>query len=388
MRMGTWLRLLACNHFQVRPLRVPLAAIITLCSGLNSCLGAMNDLIYGRRVERTRIEHPPIFIFGHWRSGTTYLHNLLSQDDRFAAPTVYECHAVNHALLTQRVLPIVLKPFVPSRRPMDAVAFGLARPQEDEFALVNMGIPSPYLRTAFPNRPAPFLEYLDFVGVPEKDLRRWKDAMLHFARLVTFNRQKQLVFKSPPHTGRIRVLLEIFPGAKFVHLVRDPYTMFASTLHLWQAMERVEGLQLNKGDGLREYVFQSLERMYRAFERQRHLIDPGHICDVHYEDLLSDPIGQVQIIYEKLGLGDFEQVRPKLEGYVASQRDFMTNQHQLDEPTRAEIARRWATYFVKYGYPAEQGGLEAATKVDCCSEKAETSVGRRLQGDQYTIGMK
>jgi omega-hydroxy-beta-dihydromenaquinone-9 sulfotransferase len=388
MRMGAWVRLLARNRFQVHPLRIPMAAIITLCSGLNSLLGGVDRLIYGRRVDRTQIERPPLFILGHWRCGTTFLHELLSEDDRFASPTGYECIAVNHVLLTQRWLPVLLQPVVPSRRPMDAVALGAARPQEDEFALVNMGIPSPYLRTAFPNRPPQFMEYLDFVGVPEKDLQRWKNAMLHFARLVTFNRQRQLVFKSPPHTGRIKVLLEIFPGAKFVHLVRDPYTMFASTLHLWQAMERVEGFQLSKGAGLREYVFQSLERMYRAFENQRHLIAPGHICDVHYEDLVSDPIGQVQTVYEKLALGDFEQVRPHLEGYVTSHKDFMTNRHQLDEPTRSEIARRWATYFENYGYPAKQGGLEPATKVDCYTKEAESPVGRCLQGEQYAIVMK
>jgi hypothetical protein len=358
MGTGTWLRLLARNRFQIHPLRIPMAAIVTLFSVGNSMLGTMQRLAYGRRVDHTRIEHPPLFILGHWRCGTTYLHDLLSLDDRFAAPTAYECHAVNHALLTQRVLPVVLRPFAPSRRPMDAVTFDFGRPQEDEFALMAMGIPSPYLRAAFPNKPAQFMEYLDFVGVPDEDLQRWKDALLRFARLVTFNRRKQLVLKSPPHTGRVRVLLEIFPGAKFIHLVRDPYSMFASTLRLWQAMDETEGLQLSKGTGLREYVFQSLERMYRAFEGQRHLIDPGHICDVHYEDLVADPVGQVKTIYEKLALADFDRVRPRLKKYVESQKGFKTNRHHLDEPTRAEISRRWAAYFANYGYAVKQTGTD------------------------------
>ena len=33
---------------------------------------------------------------------------------------------------------------------------------------------------------------------------------------------KRIVLKSPAHTARVRVLLELFPKARFVHIIRDP----------------------------------------------------------------------------------------------------------------------------------------------------------------------
>ena len=52
---------------------------------------------------------------------------------------------------------------------MDNMLAGWDRPQEDEFALCNMGVPSPYLTFVFPNHPPQYPEYLDLEGVPAKD---------------------------------------------------------------------------------------------------------------------------------------------------------------------------------------------------------------------------
>ena len=63
------------------------------CAVVNSVLSFLQTLIYGRAVARTELNRAPIFILGHWRSGTTYLHELLVLDERFAFPTTYECFA-------------------------------------------------------------------------------------------------------------------------------------------------------------------------------------------------------------------------------------------------------------------------------------------------------
>ena len=99
------------------------------------------------------------------------------------------------------------------------------------------------------------------------------------------------MLKSPPHTSRLRVLLEMFPKAKFVHIVRDPYMLFPSTIHLWKRLYCDQGLQKPNFNGLEEHIFNTLTRMYNAFERDRHLIGPGQFCEVRYENLIADPVG-------------------------------------------------------------------------------------------------
>ena len=125
---------------------------------------------------------------------------------------------------------------MPSRRPMDNMAAGWARPQEDEFALCMMGQPSPYLTIAFPNRPPQFSEYLDLQNLPPRAVARWQRAYLGFLRRLTFKDPRRLILKSPPHTCRIKLLLELFPDARFVHIVRDPYVVFPSTVNLWKSL--------------------------------------------------------------------------------------------------------------------------------------------------------
>ena len=97
---------------------------------------------------------------------------------------------------------------------------------------------------------------------------------------TTGGEQKQLVLKSPPHTGRIRLLAEMFPGAKFIHVVRDPRALFASTVRLWEALDFANGFQIPRERNLEELIFTSFERMYDGFESQRsHLeSDAGFIC--------------------------------------------------------------------------------------------------------------
>lgn len=349
MRLHHFFALLWRNRFRVHPLRWSMVFTITWCAVFNSLLYRFQQLIYGRKIAKTKIEHPPIFIIGHWRSGTTFMHELLVCDDHFAYPTTYECFTPFHFLVSSWYWPKVTAWMMPKQRPQDNMAMGYDRPQEDEFALVAMGAPTPYARMAFPNHPPPYLEFFNMEGVDQRDLRRFKNAMLYFVRALTLRKKKQLVMKSPPHTGRIKLLSEMFPGAKFIHMVRDPYALFPSTQRTWDSLDRAQGLQFRRDD-VDEMILECFERMYDGFERQRNEIDPAAVCDVHYEDLARDPVGVVEMVYDKLNLGDFEAVREKLEKFVDRQRGYKTNRHELEPEIKEQIDRRWAGYIEKYGY--------------------------------------
>ena len=186
--------------------------------------------------------------------------------------------------------------------------------------------------------------------MPAPALDRWKTSFLWFLKCLTVRDPKRIVLKSPPHTARVRVLLEMFPKAKFVHIVRDPYVIFPSTVNLWKRLYRDEGLQTPTFEGLHEHVFASFTQMYEAFQRDRDLVDPGQMCEIRYEDLIADPVGQMRSVYEKLGLGDYEAVRPAIEKYAAEQKDYQTNRYQITPEMRDEITRRWSKYFQQYGY--------------------------------------
>jgi len=356
MLLGDVLRLFLKNRMRIHPTLIPMAGAVTFFSAFNSLAYRVQRTIFDRRIFATPIDQPPVFIIGHWRSGTTHMHELLAHDDRFAYPTTYECFAPSHFLLTEWYMARWTGFLIPSQRPMDNMAAGWNRPQEDEFAICNLGGPSPYLRLAFPNHPPVHMGTLDMEDIDKSDLERWQAALDYFVRALTFQKRKRLILKSPTHTGRVAVLAKMYPGAKFVHISRNPYDVFASTVRLWKSLEQVQAFQTPRHDDLEEYVFTCLERMYEGFHRQREQLNPSQICDIRYEQLAQDPIGQIQLVYKHLELGDFEPVRPKLEAYVKSQSGYQTNRHEIGPDLSRRIADRWSNYIERYGY-SEIGSL-------------------------------
>lgn len=351
MLLGDWLRLLVKNRFRVHPLRWGLVFTVTLITPINSVLRVVQKLFFAKKVAQTEVVQPPVFIIGHWRSGTTYLHELLVQDERFAYPTTYECFAPNHFLVSRRFLPWLIHLLLPRQRPMDNMLAGAYFPQEDEFALGNLGCPTPYWRMVFPNDPPCYMELLNMQGVAPQLLSRWKRDMVWFVRALTYYKQKPLILKSPPHTGRVGVLAELFPGAKFIHMTRNPETLFASTRRLWPTLDFAQGLQIPKNEHLDEYIFEAFERMYGGFESQRTSLASNQIIDVRYEDLVADPLGQVERVYRELQIDGFETIRDQLQAFIGQRKDYKPNRHeQLEPEIRAEIRRRWSGYIEKYGY--------------------------------------
>jgi hypothetical protein len=181
-------------------------------------------------------------------------------------------------------------------------------------------------------------------------LRLWKAKLRWFLQCITLCHPKRIVLKSPPHTCRVKVLLEMFPKAKFVHIVRNPYVIFPSTVNLWKRLYRDEGLQMPTNDGLEDRVFQTFERMYEVFERDRELIPSGQFSEVRYEELVKAPLEQMRRVYDDLQLGDFDQVFPAMENYFSKQKDYKTNRYQTSPELESQITRRWGKYIAQYGY--------------------------------------
>ncbi|MDZ4659694.1 MAG: sulfotransferase [Bythopirellula sp.] len=354
MDFFAWARLLGRNRFAIQWAKLPLAFFITIVAIGNTILRWLQTLWFGRRVRAVVVPDDPIFIIGHWRTGTTMLHELMSLDPRLRCPTTYECLSPNHFLLSEQVVRRFFRFVLPRKRPFDNVRMGFDRPQEDEAALCLRGQPSPFLTVAFPGRPPMDAAYIDLECLSPPQLARWKSRLLRFLQLLLFKRPGRLVLKSPQHTFRLKVLVEMFPRAKFIHIVRDPYVVYPSTIHFWRTMYETYGLQRFDPNTLREYVFKTFEQMHAKLTATRPLIDAANFYELRYEELSRDPVGQMEALYKFLELGDFDAIRRAVEQYAEQSKHYQTNDYPLDAPTRDEIARRWADYFEQYGYETNE----------------------------------
>lgn len=360
MGFDTWMKLLVHNRFAVSPSRWPIAASVTLTSALNSFSSVFEQLMWSHSARRTKLSEPPLFVIGHWRSGTTLLHELLVLDSRHTYPNTYQCFEPMHFLWTEWFVPPLMAWALPSKRPMDDMQTGWERPQEDEFALVNLGLPSPYLAWAFPNHGPVADDYLDLQALSETQRNEWKRKWFQFVQKVALRNPGRIVLKSPTHTARLKTILEVFPDARFVHIVRDPLALFPSTVRLWRSLSEVQGMQ-TFGDAhwIEGHVLDTFVRMYERFEQDRELIPPGRLCDVHYEALVADPVGQMREVYRQLDLGDFSRVEGSIAEYELKARNYRTNEYMMPADVADRVRRRWAPYFQRYGYSG--GDLESAS---------------------------
>ena len=350
-----WIRLLLRNHFAVQPPYWYIAAVACAASVMNSTLRVLSEAYFGGRIARTPFREAPLFIVGHWRTGTPLLHELLILDPRTTFPNNYQCMAPHHFLLTESIIPKLGWFLAPSRRPMDNMEFGWDKPQEDEFALCLLGQPSPYTTIAFPNRPPQDQDAFDLERMPPRALAGWKRAFLHYLRSLMVKKQGRLVLKSPTHSCRIPTLLQLFPDARFVHIVRDPYVVFSSTVNLWKALYNKHGFQRPTYAGLEDYVFRTFQHLYGRLEESKKLVAPERFHELRYEDLIRDPEGQMRLLYDRLQLGGFEQALPGIKKYLADHASYQTNRYpSLTPELQAEITRRWGGVIERYGYGKDQ----------------------------------
>jgi len=349
---GDWLRLLAENDFAVDPAYWHRAAFVTLASLMNSVARRKEARLHDAAVAPVAVP-PPLFLIGHWRTGTTHLHNLVAQDtEQFAFANTYQVVNPHTFLSTEATNSRRFAWLVPPKRPMDNVALSFQSPQEDEFAPCLMSLRSLYLGISFARREEHYQRYLTFRDVPREDVEAWKSAFVWFLKKLTFKHGRTLVLKSPPHTARIRLLLELFPGARFVHIHRDPYRVFQSVRHYFDSATWYTYLQRPDVAGIDDRIIRRYNALYDAYFEERGLIPEGQFHEMAFEELERDPVGELQRMYEKLNLPGFGAFQPKLRRYVDSIAGYRKNEFGGLEPAwRARIAREWQRGFDAWHYP-------------------------------------
>ena len=348
---SVWLRVLRENEFAVDLPYWPRALVITLGSLQNALLAGWENLVYGRRVRDTTV-YPPLFILGIFRSGTTLLHNLLAQDDRFAYPNVYQTCYPKTFLTTESTSSRVLGFFLPDRRPQDGIALGMRETAEEESALCSLTGRNMVMGWVFPRRAEQFRRYLTFRDANQEEIAEWKSALIGFVRKLSFKYQRPLILKSPANTARIRMLLELFPDARFVHIHRNPFDVFQSALHIYDKVAPWITLQRPESDGVDERILRQYREASEVFFEERSLIPEGRFHELGFAALQADPIGQVRSIYDGLGLPDFGYVEPRLRRYVESLSGYKMNTFpELSAHVQCRIASDWRRWFDEWGYP-------------------------------------
>jgi omega-hydroxy-beta-dihydromenaquinone-9 sulfotransferase len=349
-----WFRLLWRNGFAIDIRFWPKVFFLTLFIILNSPFQLYEHLVYSKKIKRIKVKQP-IFILGHPRSGTTYLHYVLSQDPRFAFCKTYEGLAPHVFLSGGAIVKSIMKCFMPGTRPQDNVKAGATLPIEEEFALGSICQASWVQGLYFPkNIFNVFDEYVTFQRGEEKK-EEWKKCFLFFVQKLAYrNPDKTMLLKSPCNTARIKEILEIFPDARFIHIHRNPYEVFVSNEGLYETILPLLGFHRVKNEFMQKYVLYGYEKLYKKYLKDRVSLSENQVYELPYARFIAAPLNELKKAYKQLDLGSFSEVESFLMKEVKQAETYEKNPHViLNVKIKLEIEYRWKFAFDAFGYKLE-----------------------------------
>jgi len=304
-------------------------------------------------INQTNIERP-LFILGYYRSGTTFLHYLLGSDPRFSFPDTFQVMLPNMFNTGGQGFRAIIENALPETRPMDNLKMGARLPKEEEFALLNINGASLAKGYLFPKKLIEYHHrYVLFDKSPEFE-KQWKSGLDYFLRKVASSKPgKTLVIKTPANTGRIKQILELYPDAKFVHIRRNPCTVYYSNLKMLGKIVGMLSLTKYSEEDLKNFLLHSYQTIYQSYQKQKLLIPTNNLIEVEYESFVKSPLLELEKIYFELDLPDFNSVKPIIEHELESYKNYETNTFKMSTPDLELIRRTWSDSFEKWGYTIE-----------------------------------
>ncbi|MEA2053735.1 MAG: sulfotransferase [Candidatus Thermoplasmatota archaeon] len=263
---SNWLMMLAENAFRVNPKYMTRAVYITMLTSLTS----LPRLIERKHDDAiNKVEPEPVFIVGHFRGGTTYLHYLMSHDTNMSYVSTFQTMAPRNFIFMEKFFKKLLSDSLPETRPMDDVKMAADYPYEEEYAMANLSPYSPYHGWYFPRKMRGYFDKYVLFKSPDKIVKRWQQTYSYLLKKVVYREGKnRILLKNPSNTGRIKQLIDIYPDAKFIHLYRNPYEVFYSTKRLYDGIMPIFALQKYDMGEIEENIFYFYSAMYEKFFRE------------------------------------------------------------------------------------------------------------------------
>lgn len=363
-----WARLILANR-GVSPRYWGRLAQILALSALVTPLRLAEWLRHSRRLAGVRFTEPPLFVLGFARSGTTHLQNLLAHDPRYGFLTAYQMVVPTFSLVgrgrLKRLMDKGMQAQGDQTRPMDQVKITLDSPQEEDVALSNTSHRSFVHALSFPGLARRLYERYALMGggaagepLPEGELRRWDRDYLRVLRKMTLHAGgRPLLLRNTVNTGRVEHLLRLFPDAKFVHIVRSPYTVYPSVMHLYRTLLPLYRLDDYDWPEFEDLLAEMYEGVMKKYLADRSLIPEGRLAEVRFEDLERDPLGELERVYGELALPGWEAARPPMESYLQSLRGYRKNRFDFDPALLRRVEERWGFALREWNYapPTDTG---------------------------------
>lgn len=350
-RPGVLFKLFTKNR--ISKSKIGLVLRVVFFSVLTWPLQLLQRLVYLFKLRNIKFEgKAPVFILGHWRSGTTHIHYLMSKDPQFGFLSNFQSFFFNISSFGYGWLDRLLSPYTVQVRPQDNMDFTVLAPQEEEQVVSNMSSAASVHSFYFPKNQWYFDKFNLFENIKPKELKRWQRAYLYVLKgIAHMAKGKRLVLKNPNNTGRIKQLLELFPNAKFVYIHRNPYNVYLSTLHLYRVVLNDQSFQDVSIEQNQDMIINNYKKIQQAYLRDRHLIPKGNLVEIAYDQIGAGSLDLFKHIYKSLDIPALEEALPPVEAYLKTIKNYKKNKFiPIDDAMVERIQKEWKFAFDEFGY--------------------------------------
>ena len=194
-------------------------------------------------------------------------------------------------------------------------------------------------------------DYIRFRNVDIEQLEKWKlNYKLLIKKALKNTRRERFLSKNPPNTGRIKILLEMFPNAKFIHIHRNPIEVFLSTQNFYKKMLPPLQLQDISQEEVDLMIIKIYKEMMNDYFEQKELIPTSNLVEVSYEQLEKKPNEVLGFIYDVLHLEGFTEAAPNFEKYTNNLKNYKKNKHAISRKQLDILIKEWGFSMEKLKY--------------------------------------
>lgn len=319
---------------------------------------AMERAWFQRAAKECVLEPDPVFIIGHWQAGHSLMHEYLLRDRRFARINLLHSVLPSCFRTLQRPVSGILGRRLPKTRGVDSLPLSLAAPQGDDFMMAGLSDLSLYYGYVFP---ASYRKVLNrallFTDVRESEVETWKNTYKQtLQRVAHAQNRRWIVSRNASNTTRIPQILEMYPGAKFIHMYRNPWAVFAAQSSRLESLTGRWCLQPSDAMQFQSVTLDFYVTMMERFFETRELIPEGHLIEVKYEDLLTEPESTMARVYGQLQLG-----QPDMNDSTFPEREVDSGKlagdaRILDNAAISLVSQRWNLTIDRWGYSPPESG--------------------------------